>query len=466
MDQPAILIFDPVQTPCPRETCSGLFDLVRKTLPDHHIHRSRTIPLSLILPHKQPRIVFLRHTFQQNAVDPLSPFKELKFRTSIIGVVCAEQKADQNLNYQWLNGLDDFLCCPFDQFDLSLRIHRIFQPQEGTNIPSPSDHGPSNVLLDSLVGKSKLFRQAVEKIPLLARSDATVLIEGETGTGKELFARAIHYQGPRNNGPFIPINCGALPDHLFENELFGHTKGAFTDAALEQKGLVQEAEGGTLFLDEVDSLSQAAQIKLLRFLQDRQYRPLGSPKSLEANVRVLAATNRDVKCLVQKKLFREDLYYRINTLNLFLPPLKDRPKDIPPLAKYFLDRAVREVGRTTMWLSTRVLTHLAAYSWPGNARELEAVIRRAATFCTTQTLEPEDLDLPRDIQEPIRECCLRNAKRRAVEQFERTYLINLLTKHQGNVSQAAKAAGKERRSFQRLLRKYEIDREIFLGKTE
>ncbi|KAA0242848.1 MAG: sigma-54-dependent Fis family transcriptional regulator [Candidatus Brocadia sp. AMX2] len=232
----------------------------------------------------------------------------------------------------------------------------------------------------------------IEKIPSLAWSDATVMIYGETGTGKELIARAIHYNSHRHGKPFIPVNCGALPDHLIENELFGHAKGAFTDASTAEKGLIAEAEGGALFLDEVDTLSSSAQIKLLRFLQDKEYRHLGSSKSRGADVRVIAATNSNLWYLVETKRFREDLYYRLNVLSVTLPPLRERVSDIPLLAAHFLTRYAKQNRRGLLHLSGDAMQKLIHYPWSGNVRELEGVIQRAAVLCASSVLEPEDID--------------------------------------------------------------------------
>jgi DNA-binding NtrC family response regulator len=301
----------------------------------------------------------------------------------------------------------------------------------------------------------------VEKIPLIAGSDAPVLILGETGTGKELFARAIHYYGLRQGKPFIPVNCGAIPVHLFENELFGHSKGAFTDASCAEKGLVAEAEGGTLFLDEVDALNSSAQIKLLRFLQDRTYRPLGSSRSLEADVRILAATNTDLRQRVGEKAFRDDLYHRLNVLSLTIPPLRERPGDIARLANHFLARQATGTHKA-MCLSADAVRKLEAYPWMGNVRELAGVIERAVTMNPGGVINASGIDLAvPDVERVSLPAGWREAKRRAVGEFERSYLTNLLTTSEGNISRAAKAAGKERRTFQRLLRKYGLDGHAF-----
>jgi DNA-binding NtrC family response regulator len=312
--------------------------------------------------------------------------------------------------------------------------------------------------LEGIVGESKSFLQVVERAMHVAPSDATILLAGETGTGKELVARAVHYGSPRRSKPFVPVNCGALPDHLVENELFGHMKGAYTDASTSEKGLVAEAEEGTLFLDEVDTLSASTQVKLLRFLQDRTYRPMGSARSLTANVRIIAATNADLWQQVQAQRFREDLYYRLHVLAFRLPPLRERPDDIPRLVAHFLHRYSTQYGRGAFYLSADTLHKLAAYPWPGNVRELEAVIQRTVLLASSPCLQPQDIELPLSYQEdPVTQhASFREAKARAIEQFERAYLSTLLSAHQGNISQAAKYAGKERRAFTRLLEKYAL----------
>ena len=373
----------------------------------------------------------------------------------ILGLFCATQRTPGEVVHSLLNGLDDFLTCPFREIDLLPRIQRLLQRKRGEGVPTQQTAMAEQFRVDSLVGESECFLRVVEKIPLLAHTDATVLITGETGTGKELFARAIHYHGRRQGKPFIPVNCGALPDQLLENELFGHAKGAFTHAFSPQPGLVAEAEGGTLFLDEIETLSASAQTKLLRFLQDREYRPLGSPKSKVADVRIIAATNADLRQLIIEKHFREDLYYRLHVLTLSVPPLRERLDDIPLLAAHFASRYGRQQGRGTLRLSSSALQKLLAYPWPGNVRELEGVIQQAMILNPAQTLRPEDINLPiPSRREGADGGTLREAKASAVRAFERAYLTKLLTAAHGNITRAAEAAGKERRTFQRLLQKY------------
>jgi two-component system response regulator AtoC len=318
--------------------------------------------------------------------------------------------------------------------------------------------------LKNLVGESERFLEAVELVPRLGEVDGTLLITGETGTGKELFARAIHYAGRRKGKPFVPVNCGALPDSLVENELFGHAKGAFTDASAAGKGLVGESEGGTLFLDEVEALSHAAQAKLLRFLQDHEYRPLGSTTARRADVRIVAATNVDLRAAVDARRFREDLFYRLSILLLRIPPLRDRIEDIPLLADHFAHKYSRTQGRPRPRLSVAALEMLAAHEWPGNVRELEAVIQRSVLMARDGTLEPGDIDLDSFRQDNVVGLRrFREAKSYAIESFERSYLMRVLTAHSGNISEAARAAGTDRRALQRLMRKHGIDRHEFIA---
>src|SRR5580765_4803413 len=327
----------------------------------------------------------------------------------------------------------------------------------------------------ALIGTSKCFLQATGMIPILSASKSTVLISGETGTGKELFARAIHYSGERRSKPFVPINCAALPDHLIENELFGHNKGAFTGALIEKHGLFHEADGGTLFLDEINSLSITVQSKLLRVLQDQEFRPLGSTKSRTVDVKIIAATNTDLRYLVETRQFREDLFYRLNVLSVALPPLRERKEDILLLTSHCLKVYVKEFGRGAITMGHSAKAKLMGYSWPGNVRELQGVIQRAVAMASGELLEAQDLDLPESASPELAgptmmllsrgvvsdDASFQAMKTKVIEEFERAYLSELLSTHHGNISQAARAAKKERRAFQRLLQKHGLDRRIF-----
>jgi two-component system response regulator GlrR len=292
----------------------------------------------------------------------------------------------------------------------------------------------------------------------VARCDASVLISGETGTGKEVIARAIHHLSPRCRKPFLAVNCGAIPTDLVENELFGHERSAFTGASSQQDGVVQEAEGGTLLLDEIDSLPLLAQVKLLRFLQEKEYRPLGSSRTRKADVRVLAAANSDLESAVRQGRMRQDLYYRLNVLPFHLPPLRERREDIPRLARHFLAGFTAGRERSSQGFSPHALQALLDYDWPGNVRELEHVIERAVVLSRGGDLiREQSILLPRAAAGAPAAESFQKAKARAVARFEASYIRDILLAHQGNISRAAKAADKDRRAFWELIRKHGID---------
>ncbi|HEX6159305.1 MAG TPA: sigma-54 dependent transcriptional regulator [Thermoanaerobaculia bacterium] len=348
---------------------------------------------------------------------------------------------------------DDFALWPAGTDEITHRIERLL------SVASPSqrdvrDRLGEELALAQLVGEDQRFLDAIHALPRFARSGMPVLIAGETGTGKELCARAVHFLSARRSEPFVAVDCSAIPDHLFENELFGHARGAYTDAHIEQKGLVALAGRGTLFLDEVDSLSLAAQGKLLRFLQEKTYKPLGSEKFVPAQATVLAATNAELETLVREKRFRSDLYYRLNVLQLRLPPLRDRRDDIPLLARHFLATAASrmKVDRT---FSPQALRKLTTYDWPGNVRELWNLVQRAAVQCDGGVIRPYDIEIPGTEAEHDNET-FRTARTRAIQMFERTYLQTMLARHAGNISRAAREAGQERRAFGKLVKKYRL----------
>ncbi|HSE34195.1 MAG TPA: sigma-54 factor interaction domain-containing protein, partial [Pyrinomonadaceae bacterium] len=297
-------------TPC-SHLCGSLSRLLRKAGLFDAIHET-SVDIPNIEHKLTPDLILPRLFIDDWTNKRLEAAKKAWISAKTFALLCGRNGKRREIPPALME-VDEFLVCPYDETELLIRLTRLFK-----ELPSDVESGER----DLVVGDSAPFRQAMHKVGLLAKSKAAVVISGETGSGKELLARAIHYQSARKAKPFIPVNCGALPDDLFENELFGHLKGAYTNASTAEKGLIAEAEGGTLFLDEVDTLSPAAQVKLLRFLQSGEYRPLGSSRSAVADVRVIAACNTDLGRLVEMKLFREDLHYRLNVLSLSIPPLR------------------------------------------------------------------------------------------------------------------------------------------------
>jgi two-component system response regulator GlrR len=366
-------------------------------------------------------------------------------------------------------GAADFIQTPFADDELALRVARLAGPVAGTAavvtqaaIELPTGAHPR---IRDFIGSSPAFLRQVARLPTFAGCDAGVLILGETGTGKEVCAQAIHYLSARASRPWVAVNCGALPTELIENELFGHVKGAYTTASSGRAGLVREAEGGTLFLDDIDCLPQAAQAKLLRFLQEGEYRPVGCNAVRRADVRVIAASNHRLPELVAAGAFRQDLYFRLNVLTLTLPSLRERRDDIAALALFFVRRFAAQFKRPVAALSPAALARLLQHDWPGNVRELRHVIERAVLLAGTTTLGADDIDLGESaggIEAPAgAEGSFRAAKARVVENFERSFIESLLALHGGNVTHAALAAGKNRRAFFELMRKHRIEAERF-----
>jgi len=317
--------------------------------------------------------------------------------------------------------------------------------------------------LRQILGRGKLVQQLHEKIDRISSCDANVLISGESGTGKELAARAIHYLSWRTGKPFIPVNCGAIPESLFENELFGHVRGAFTDAAYQQIGLVKEAEGGTIFLDEIGAISPYIQVKLLRLLQDKEYKPLGESKPRKADVRIIAATNRDLPGMVKKSRFREDLFYRLNIVSLHIPPLRERKEDIPVLVDHFIKKYSKQYNKPVKRVSEDAMRGFISHPWPGNIRELENKIQQIVVMSTSPVISAGSIQLPAGEPEPqeFEFECFTAAKRKAVDSFEKNYLSQLLTEHRGDVVSAARRAGKSRTGLWNLLKKHNLSPKQF-----
>jgi two-component system, NtrC family, response regulator GlrR len=311
-----------------------------------------------------------------------------------------------------------------------------------------------------IVGRSDAHCAMLAQLSRIAASEAPALLEGETGSGKEVAARAIHYGGPRRDGPFVPVNCGALPEGLIESELFGVERGAFTDARQTRRGLVAEAFGGTLFLDEVEALSPRAQVTLLRFLQDQRYRPVGTAQDLRTDARVIGAANQPLENMVGRREFRADLMYRLKVLHLTLPPLRQRAGDAELLAEHFISALRTRYGGPPRDLHPETRLWMRRYEWPGNVRELENWLHRRFLMSSGTSITRDDAprtEAARAVGDlPV--VGFQRAKAEAVERFERDYLARVLRESDGNVTRAAQLAGKERRAFGKLLKKYGIAR--------
>lgn len=357
-------------------------------------------------------------------------------------------------------GAFDFLEKPFTSKKLFACIDRAIQTKsiEKTDTEKP---GEKPWEITGLVYQSKQMDETVKMVYKIAPGDLSVLITGESGTGKELIARAIHSMSKRSTNPFVPVNCGALPEHLFESELFGHERGAFTGAVKTKPGLLEFANQGTFFFDEIGDLSLPLQVKLLRMLEDQQIRRVGGQKEISIDVRIIAATNSNIEQAVRDGKFREDLYYRLNTIQIEIPPLRDRIDDILPLAYHFLNEISQKNEKTIKKFTTDAEDLLKTYAWPGNVRELQNMISRAYFLCSSPIIDESDLPLPTSNQtitldRQMLDLPYKNAKEYVLEKFEIEYLSHLLKKHRGNISQAAAECGIDRRSIHRLINKYNI----------
>ncbi len=351
-------------------------------------------------------------------------------------------------------GVADFITSPLREINILPRIRRLLEQkmEEKTLIHKLKE----KLGLKTLVGESSKFFEEIKKIPTMAKCDASVLICGETGTGKELCARAIHYLSSRASQAFIPLNCGAIPTELVENELFGHVQGAFTGASSAQSGLIGQADNGTLFFDDINCLALKSQAKLLRFIQEKEYRKLGSTKMSQANVRIIASSNVDMLQAIEKGEFRQDLYYRLNILPITLPALRDRREDIPLLSRYFIHKYAVEHNTRFMGCTPPAMQKLMFYDWPGNVRELEHVVERAVLFSNQTQITEADVILPNQKSQEF-QLSFKEAKENLVNRFEKDYVEKCLSAYQGNITRAAQAARKNRRAFWQLIRKHNID---------
>ena len=309
--------------------------------------------------------------------------------------------------------------------------------------------------MENIVGRSASMLEVYKLVARVATGSSTILIQGESGTGKELIARAIHYNSSRADHPFVVVDCGALAETLLESELFGHMKGAFTGAIANQKGLLEEAEGGTCFLDEVGDIGPSLQAKLLRFLQEREIRRVGGREGIKLDVRVIAATNKELDALVRQGKFREDLFYRLNVVAITLPPLRERREDIPLLAEYFLSKFVVQTRKDISHISPEAVSLLCAYHWPGNVRELEHVIEQTVALTSNPLLLPEDL--PAKIQGPLAQDPHTEGSSWTLREGVKRHIQAVLKQAKGNKKLAAQLLNINRRTLYRLAQRYQID---------
>jgi two-component system response regulator GlrR len=350
-------------------------------------------------------------------------------------------------------GAFTYLTKPFDARELILHVeHALENRRLASEINRLKELLTERYDFQNIVARSAVMKKVMESVSRISKTDSTVYICGESGTGKELIARAVHLASNRKDKPFVAINCAAIPETLLESELFGHEKGAFTGAIKSSRGLFAQAHEGTIFLDEIGDMPLTTQAKFLRVLQERQFYPVGSEQPLDVDVRVIAATNKDLAEHVKQGLFREDLYYRIHVIPVMLPPLRERKEDIPVLVDYFLKKFSGEMNKKIKSLTPKAMQRMMLHDWPGNVRELENTIEYAVAMANHDVIT-EDLILPTKDESDTAVKPLREAR----ETFEKSYLTRILELTQGNVSSAAALAGKYRADLYNLLKKYKLN---------
>ena len=352
-------------------------------------------------------------------------------------------------------GAYNYLTKPFDGQALLAQVEKaLAQGQLSTEVRRLRHLVQNRYGFDNIIGNSAAIQKVLERVSQAAHSESSVYIEGRSGTGKELIAKTLHLASPRREGPFIAINCAAIPETLLESELFGYQKGAFTGAQRTKKGLLAEANGGTFFLDEISEMSPAMQVKLLRALEERSFYPLGGGETIQVDIRIIAASNKALEEEIEKGVFREDLFYRIHVIPIKLPSLRERKEDIPLLANHFLEKFTREMQKSIDRFTTAAMEKMIAYDWPGNVRELENAVE-----CAVAMSDGPLIDIDIILHNPRKTATDEDLKpfKDAKESFERRYLIQLMQLTQGNISQAAKLAGKYRADLYALLKKYALD---------
>lgn len=365
-------------------------------------------------------------------------------------------------------GANDYITKPFPPEELVLIVRNVLEKQSLMDeVCILRKEVEGRYSFGNIIGKNPGMQEVYDLISDVADTDATVLIRGETGTGKELVAKSIHFNSRRKDKIFVGLNCGALPETLLESELFGYEKGAFTGATKQKIGKFEYADGGTIFLDEVGDLSPATQVKLLRVLQERVIERVGGNGRIDVDVRIIAATNKDIEEEVAQGRFREDLYYRLNVVPIKLPPLRERKEDIPLLAKHFLAKYAQMLNKDITIISQEALNEMMAYDWPGNVRQLENLIERAIIMAKGNTISHIDLsdDMRRRRVEPPGQLTVhlpfKEAKERVVKEYERDYFINLLGRCRGNITQAAKIAQIDMKTLRRKMKEYGLKKKDF-----
>jgi len=351
------------------------------------------------------------------------------------------------------NGAFDYLLKPFDPNELGVLIEKIIEnkAQALENLYLREQH-KEITRFESMIGQSKAIRTIFEMIQDIAPMESTVLLTGETGTGKGLAAKAIHTHSARNQGPFMGINCGAIPEHLMESELFGYQKGAFTDAKENKKGRLELAHGGTLFLDEIGEIGMRMQIDLLRVLEDRIFYRVGGTQPIESDFRVIAATNRNIDEAVKDGSFREDLFYRLNVISMEVPPLRERKDDIPLLAEQFLFRFTQETNKVIEKIHRDTIDEMMMYEWPGNVRELENAIERAVVVCKSQIIMPDDLPIFKHKTPP-------GPRIGSLKDMEKNHILSILTDNDWNIAQCARILEIDRSTLYKKIKIYDLKKE-------
>lgn len=365
-------------------------------------------------------------------------------------------------------GAYDFIAKPFEHDALLLHLEKALERSrlKRENFQLQQEHC-IDYSFQNIVGKSRRMKKVFESIKMVAKTDLTVLITGESGTGKDLTARAIHKLGPRRKAPFISVNCPTLPENILESELFGYKKGAFTNADRDKKGLFQEADTGTIFLDEIGDISPTIQTKLLRVLQEKEIRPLGETKSIKVDVRIIASTNRILEDKIKNDEFREDFFYRLNVLPIKLPSLKDRREDIPLIANYLLEKYSVKFNKPLKLLSRRAMDVFLHRTWKGNVREMENIIIQGMLYSTGDEIRTRDMGLSEELASvPVtgnrfQNLSYKDAKEQTLQQFNAAYIGKLLADSSGNVSKAARQCELERQALQQIMRRYGIKAETY-----